>query len=590
MKSNLPIAAAALASGLSLAAVAAGPDTEAVEYYNLATNHYFITATAAEANMIEGGSAGPGWVRTGRSFPAWIDGGVTPAGAAGVCRFYSRGANSHFYTANAGECDGLKALEAAERREALASGKPVTGWQYEGIAFAIEVPAGDACPAGTAPIRRVYNDGFASGEGANHRFVDDEALRELMLDRRWVAEGVAFCARPTSAGAGFGPPVTDFTALVAEWSGIARWKSEVAGLETKFLAPLLLAIAADGTVTGSGDGCTFAGLVAEGDRFGSHFRGSFSATGCSKPAFNGDYRKFHLERFSNGTLVVRMKRGDDPDEASIDAVLTAPGTVDLPASIDAITGRWSGTVGWTVTRREGETRTLLVTANRPLDLVISPLGELSGEGGGCAFAGALSLTRPTTFGGRIEASGCDEAAFDGNYFDVTVRRDDGRLRVEFEKEAESGGVRLKAEIEGRLSPAGGTVPVRPPVPATGLAGTYSGSFVARVETRGAGRGNSPSISTSTSVLGFTLGQDGAFSGSGFGCSFAGSLAMPPASSGRASGTIVATGCSDAAHDGSYASVAKREGASGVELEMERESEAGGVRTKVKISGKATPAG
>ena len=590
MKSFPPAIATAIAASLSFTALAAEPDTEAVEYFNLGTNHYFITATAAEANLVDGGAAGLGWVRTGRSFPAWIDGAGAPAGAAGVCRFYSRGANSHFFTANAGECDGLKSLEAAERRDALATGKPVVGWQYEGIAFAIEVPADDACSLGTMPIRRVYNDGFASGEGANHRFVDDESLRGLMLDRAWVGEGVAFCARTKSGGAGFGPPITDFTALVAEWSGIARWKSEVAGLESKFLAPLLLAIGEDGTVTGSGDGCAFTGLVNEGDRFGSHYKGSLSAAGCVKPAFNGEYRKFHLERFSNGTLVVRMKRGDDPEEASIDAVLTAPGTIDLPATIDMITGRWSGTVGWTVTQREGATETLLVTANRPLDLAISPLGELAGEGGGCTFSGPLSLSRPTTFGGRIEASGCSEEAFNGSYFDVTVRRDDGRLRVEFEKESESGGVRLKSEIKGRLSPAGGTVPVRPPVPTTGLAGSYAGPFVARVETRGAGRGNSRTIATSASALSFTLGTDGAFSGNGFGCTFAGSLAISSMPPGRASGTITASGCPEAAHNGVYAAVAKREGASGVELEMERESEAAGVSTKVKISGKAVPSG
>lgn len=590
MKQLKTAIAATLAAGFPVAAMAADPDTEAVEYYNLGTNHYFVTATAAEAELIDGGAAGPGWVRTGRSFPAWIDGARAPAGAAGVCRFYSRGANSHFYTANAGECEGLKAMEAAERLGALATGKPVAGWQYEGVAFKIETPAGDACPGGTAPIRRVYNDGFASGEGANHRFVDDESLRELMLDRRWIAEGVAFCARPKTGGTGFGPPVRDFTALVADWSGIARWKSEIAGAETKFLAPVSLAIAADGTVSGSGDGCAFTGLVSESDRFGSHFTGTLSAAGCARPAFDGEYRKFHLERFSNGTLVVRMKRGDDPDEASIDVVLTAPGTVDLPASIDAIAGQWSGTAGWTVVRREGSTESLLVTANRPLELSITRLGELTGQGGGCSFAGALSLTQPTTFGGRIEASGCTDAQFDGAYFDVKVRRDDGRLRVELEKESEAAGARIESRIKGRLSPAGGTQPVRPPVPASGLAGSYSGTFVARVETRGTGRGNSPTVSSTTAVLGFTLGADGAFSGNGFGCSFAGNLAMPAASPARASGTIVASGCGDPAHDGTYASVAKREGASGVELEMERESEAGGVRTKVRISGKGVPAG
>lgn len=578
----------ALAAALPFAALAAGPDTEAVEYYNRATNHYFITATAAEAKAIDAGAAGEGWVRTGRSFPAWIEAAGAPADAAAVCRFYSRGANSHFYTAGADECAYLKSLETAERQRALASGQPVLGWQYEGVAFLVEVPAGGACPAGTRPVSRVYNDGFATGEGANHRYVDEASLRELMLDRAWVGEGVAFCAREKSGGAGFGPPVTDFTALVAEWSGIGRWKAEQGATETRFLAPLILAIAADGRVTGEGDGCAFEGQVGEGDRFGSHFRGTIAATGCADAAFDGPYRKFHLERFSNGTLVVRLKRGDDGDEASIDAVLSAPGTVAPPPSMAAIVGRWSGALAWTASRRDGGGDRLVVTANRTLELAIDDLGALSGAGGGCSFAGQLFLTRPATFGGRIEASGCDEAGFDGTYVDVTVRRDDGRLRVAFEKEAESAGVRTREEIEGRLAPAGGTVP--PPVPApaaAGMAGHYAGPFLARVETRGTGPGNSPTSSRTSDVLDFTIGEDGAFSGTGFGCSFSGTLALAGGRRAEASGPVTATGCADATLSGTYEAKAEREGAS-LELELKRESTTGGVRTKVEIAGRGFP--
>jgi hypothetical protein len=74
-----------------------------VEFYNTNLDHYFITADASEAAGIDGGSAGPGWIRTGNSFKS---GGSTP-----VCRFYGSqvpGPNSHFYTASASEYDGLK--------------------------------------------------------------------------------------------------------------------------------------------------------------------------------------------------------------------------------------------------------------------------------------------------------------------------------------------------------------------------------------------------------------------------------------------------------------------------------------------------
>jgi hypothetical protein len=94
-----------------------------------------------------------------------------PAGSAAVCRFYSTGANSHFFTASAGECASLKALETTQRQEAIQFGHPFTGWAFEGIAFTVAVPAGaaaaqkaaSACASGTEDIFRAYNNGFASG-------------------------------------------------------------------------------------------------------------------------------------------------------------------------------------------------------------------------------------------------------------------------------------------------------------------------------------------------------------------------------------------------------------------------------------------
>ena len=130
---------------------------------------------------------------------AWLNAANAPADAAGVCRFYSSAANSHFYTPGAQECQLLKDQEAAERR----STGTVRGWSYEGIAFHIQPPTNGQCPAGTAPFSRVYNNGFTNGEGSNHRFVDDNTLRDLMVDRNWVAEGVVHCAvvKPTGTSA-----------------------------------------------------------------------------------------------------------------------------------------------------------------------------------------------------------------------------------------------------------------------------------------------------------------------------------------------------------------------------------------------------
>ena len=146
-------------------ATAAPPETQAVEFFNASLGHYFVTADAAEAVGIDAGGAGSGWARTGRYFGAWLNASNAPAGSAAVCRFYSSGANSHFFTANAAECASLKTLESAQRQDAIQSSRAFTGWTFEGIAFTAVAPSGAAaCVSGTEKIFRAYNDGFASGE------------------------------------------------------------------------------------------------------------------------------------------------------------------------------------------------------------------------------------------------------------------------------------------------------------------------------------------------------------------------------------------------------------------------------------------
>ena len=65
-------------------------DTAVIEFYNSILKHYFITASAEEAAGIDAGAAGPGWSRTGETWPAWL-GGPLP-GATEVCRFYGNAA------------------------------------------------------------------------------------------------------------------------------------------------------------------------------------------------------------------------------------------------------------------------------------------------------------------------------------------------------------------------------------------------------------------------------------------------------------------------------------------------------------------
>jgi len=122
-----------------------------VEFYNTHLDNYFITADASEALAIDGGSAGAGWSRTGNTFLS--------GGNVSVCRFYgsqSPGPNSHFYTADGGECTGLKQLQATT---------PATQkrWNFESMDFQATLPTisgiDGTCPTGTVPVYRAYNNG-----------------------------------------------------------------------------------------------------------------------------------------------------------------------------------------------------------------------------------------------------------------------------------------------------------------------------------------------------------------------------------------------------------------------------------------------
>ncbi|MEP7084742.1 MAG: hypothetical protein ABI854_08395, partial [Betaproteobacteria bacterium] len=165
-------------------------DTSVVEFYNTLLDHYFITASAEEATGIDGGSAGPGWSRTGESWPAWLAGPLP--GAAEVCRFYGsaeinratglrQGPNSHFYTFQGAECEQVK-------------NDP--GWVFEGLnRFYAVRPVAEQCAPGTLPIYRVYNGRFAQND-SNHRYTISTAIYNQMIGRGWIPEGLVMCTAP----------------------------------------------------------------------------------------------------------------------------------------------------------------------------------------------------------------------------------------------------------------------------------------------------------------------------------------------------------------------------------------------------------
>lgn len=162
----------------------ATPRAAAVEYYNAALDHYFVTSSPVEIAALDAG-AFAGWARTGESWDVYARPGV-PRGAA-VCRYYGRpeaGLDSHFYSASADECSAVAT-------------RFTSAWLLESPnVFQAQLPAvtSGLCPVATRPLYRLFN----GRRDANHRFTTSPAIRDAMRARGWVAEGygaaiVAMC-------------------------------------------------------------------------------------------------------------------------------------------------------------------------------------------------------------------------------------------------------------------------------------------------------------------------------------------------------------------------------------------------------------
>jgi hypothetical protein len=159
----------------------------AVEYYYADWNFYFETAFPDEIAALDGGAFGGVWKRTGQTFKVWtqptvsaaLDGvpGIKAAVAnAATCRFFSTifdPKSSHFYTPFDAECASLKAGNA---------------WQYEGIAFYLQLAdANGLCPAGSVPLYRLYDNGM--GGAPNHRYTTSLEVFNQQAAAGWTFEG-----------------------------------------------------------------------------------------------------------------------------------------------------------------------------------------------------------------------------------------------------------------------------------------------------------------------------------------------------------------------------------------------------------------
>jgi hypothetical protein len=166
----------------------AGAFMTVYEFFAPTLNHYFRTANVDEANALKNNPE-LGWNATGGDFRAYSR-TDRPSTAQPVCRFYgsiSPGPNSHFYTAEAAECDQLKALQAT-----TPASQP--RWNYEEIAFSIDVPVDGACPA-SAPVEvyRAYNERALQND-SNHRYTTVFSTYQQMIAEGWRGEGIVMCA------------------------------------------------------------------------------------------------------------------------------------------------------------------------------------------------------------------------------------------------------------------------------------------------------------------------------------------------------------------------------------------------------------
>ena len=151
------------------------------EFYNNVIRHYFMTANPVDKNYIDRGMAGPGWARTGFQFKAFSVPGPfeTRPDQSPVCRFYGPAPNSHFYSAEPGDCTMLQ--------------MPGTGWLYEGTAFWINRITATSCPTGFQAVTRLYNDRFRFND-SNHRFTTSRSVVADMKAQGSIEEGVVMCA------------------------------------------------------------------------------------------------------------------------------------------------------------------------------------------------------------------------------------------------------------------------------------------------------------------------------------------------------------------------------------------------------------
>lgn len=167
-----------------------------VEYYNRALDAYFITGRSNEQATLDGIAD---FQRTGMSFSA-LSASTAPASFSQICRYYVNTAEpftrSHFYGVRETDC-------------ALIANARIAGFANEGFDFATALPTPTGCSTGAlTTVYRTFRPA-AGGKSSNHRYTVSTALRDSMVARGWVNEGIAFCA-PSGSSTALSPSISSF--------------------------------------------------------------------------------------------------------------------------------------------------------------------------------------------------------------------------------------------------------------------------------------------------------------------------------------------------------------------------------------------
>lgn len=174
-ESNEDNNARAAASATQVGSSGTGSAVTAIEYFHAGFGHYFVTASADEAAVIDSGTI-QGWARTGQIFKVYP---LNTSGASNVCRFFSTSfspKSSHFYTPSAAECSIVKSNP---------------NWQYEGLVFSVAPTTSGNCSASLSPLYRLYNNGMSGAP--NHRYTVSSSIVSTMSAQGWILEGVIAC-------------------------------------------------------------------------------------------------------------------------------------------------------------------------------------------------------------------------------------------------------------------------------------------------------------------------------------------------------------------------------------------------------------